>query len=213
MANRLSTRLTYTTITIVALALIGAGSVAVAGVTDQQGRIKACYVKKGEDRGDLRLRVKGGCTSKEKGIKWARRGPAGPQGPPGVVPVSSWITVGGAGAPAFKACDLGPWSNFNTTTNNAASFSRDGFGFVHLRGTVTCASDLSTQDIFDLPPGYRPARNEQFPTIAGPTGVFNGIAVNTAGQIKPALSTGTAHWISLDGITFRCAPAGVNGCP
>jgi len=127
---------------------------------------------------------------------------------------SEWIDIGTPGAPPFPPCDVGTWSNFDTSTHSGAGFLRDSLGFVHLRGNVNCASGPSTQPIFILPGGYRPARTERFATVAGAGGgAFNAIEVDPAGAVKPTLTGGTAASIALDGITFRCAPPGSNGCP
>lgn len=64
---------------------IGGGAAALAGVTNQQGEIQACFDKKGADQGEVRLLVKGKCTRQERMITWSQRGPVGPPGTPGPV--------------------------------------------------------------------------------------------------------------------------------
>jgi hypothetical protein len=64
------------------VALVAAiGGFAVAAVPDRQGRVVACYAKKG---GDLRVLEKGTkCRRGEKLLRWSQTGPAGPAGQPG----------------------------------------------------------------------------------------------------------------------------------
>jgi hypothetical protein len=75
--------------------------------------------------------------------------------------------------------------------------------------------------IFTLPPGYRPAKREVHATLSngelarinvdGPAAMWQ-----PAGAVSvdyPAKSDNLGLWISLDGISFRCAPSGANGCP
>jgi hypothetical protein len=81
-------RLTYANVmsTIAVLAVIGGGAIALGGPTNKQGEIVACFVKKGKNRGDVRLLVKGKCKRTEKKIKWAKQGrggATGQQGPAG----------------------------------------------------------------------------------------------------------------------------------
>ncbi len=66
------------------------GSLAIGKVPNQSGQIPACFVKKGKNRGDVRLLVKGNkCRRNEKLITWAvvgqpgASGEAGAQGAPG----------------------------------------------------------------------------------------------------------------------------------
>ncbi len=124
------------------------------------------------------------------------------------------------------------WKNFNTS-HQQAGFTRDAAGFVHLKGLVD-ADDVSGDvcnwaagdgdwRIFVLPPGYRPALRSIHTTIAN-----NALArINIDGNANPfgepdgvvAVDTGVVSesaaraFVSLDGITFRCAPSGVAGCP
>jgi hypothetical protein len=113
------------------------------------------------------------------------------------------------GAP-LKFKDAGLTDNCNGVTDgysnqqpnfaNRAAYARDAFGVVHLHGYVEpCGSPQPT--MFTLPPGYRPAKEEFF-AAGAPTAYPNGF-VNATGPGNMA----------LDGITFRCAPSGKNGCP
>ena len=86
MLTELRSHLTYANVmvTLIAFAVLGGGVVAIGGVTDEQGKIQACYDKKGSNQGEVRLLVKGSCDSKtEKAIAWSQQGPPGPAGEPG----------------------------------------------------------------------------------------------------------------------------------
>jgi hypothetical protein len=67
------------TLVVAVVALVAAlGGFAVAAVPDRQGRIVACYAKKG---GDLRVLTRGTrCRRGEKRLRWSQTGPAGPAG-------------------------------------------------------------------------------------------------------------------------------------
>lgn len=85
MLHRIRPHLTYSNVmvTLLAFVVLGGGGVAISAVINEQGEITGCYVKRGENRGDLRLLVKGKCSPKEKEIVWNQRGVPGEQGPPG----------------------------------------------------------------------------------------------------------------------------------
>jgi hypothetical protein len=153
------------------------------------------------------------------------------------VAAGAWHEVGAAGEPGFNATTACRWVNFDAFHNSAA-FVRDRLGFVHLRGMVRartgnggiCPVDpisfvgfanAADRRIFVLPPGYRPARREVNATLTGGAlGRVNvdgpALASQPAGSVSTESPTtpGSAwNFLSLDGITFRCAPSGSNGCP
>jgi hypothetical protein len=105
------------------------------------------------------------------------------------------------------------WSNFDTV-HNTAGFLRDPFGFVHLKGLVKCECNGGTfapvTIIFDLPAGYHPAKNDTQATVSNDH--FARVEVDSDGAVHPLAGADKA-WFSLDGITFRCAPSGSDGCP
>jgi hypothetical protein len=142
----------------------------------------------------------------------------------------SWHEVGSPGEPAFNnpGGDLCDWKNFDTSHNSAA-FLRDRFGFVHLKGLVDAENrgDCNLVDkvdtwIFRLPAGYRPARREVHVTLTngalgrisidGPA-LTPGLGAGAVSIDPPTTFANAEQWISLDGISFRCAPSGSNGCP
>jgi hypothetical protein len=102
---------------------------------------------------------------------------------------------------------------------NEAFFTRDRAGFVHLKGIVGlvggCADYWGGQsEIFPLVAGYTPDKDEVHPVIAG--GGLGRITIESSGSVKvepPTTLAQAGAWVSLDGISFRCAPSGQNGCP
>jgi hypothetical protein len=115
----------------------------------------------------------------------------------------------------FADCYPGyPWEDYDSGSTTAAYF-RDQAGIVHIKGTVRCpypGNVGGNTTIFDLPPGYQPGEVSNFPALsAGPT--LNYITVIGNGEVIAGLNQGTGTDLTLDGISFRCAPSGSNGCP
>jgi hypothetical protein len=123
------------------------------------------------------------------------------------------------------------WSNHDagSSTWQRAAFYRDPWGTVHLKGLVsrqatgpcpqgffqvafgTMAGPISgDDDIFTLPSGYRPNRTSIFGIASAEK--HGELRVDKDGAVL-ASDPSDYGWVSLDGITFRCAPAGQNGCP
>ncbi len=97
-----------------------------------------------------------------------------------------------------------------------AAYYRDPFGVVHLRGSVTCPVTPQAGEvvIFFLPPGYTPALPEFF--AAGDTAGLTRMQVASNGSVlyeSTPSNLAATDFLSLDGISFRCEPSGVNGCP
>jgi hypothetical protein len=105
------------------------------------------------------------------------------------------------------------WSNLDSV-HNSAGYLRDPFGFVHLKGLVKCECNGGTfgpaDFIFTLPSGYRPAKNDTQATVSNDH--FARVEVDSDGNVH-ALAGVDKVWFSLDGISFRCAPSGSDGCP
>ena len=84
---------------VVAVGLIGAGSVAYAAIPDDDGVLHGCYNKGGllQDKGALRVVEKGErCRSTELATTWSQTGPQGPVGPVG--PTGATGETGATGA-------------------------------------------------------------------------------------------------------------------
>ena len=140
---------------------------------------------------------------------------------------TTWRLVGSAGQPAFGDHHDCRWENYDSVHSSAA-FTRDAAGFVHLKGTLhpddqdhggACNEDTElSHSAFVLPPGYRPQRREQMPVAGAELGhsvYIDGprLTEPPAGSVSIAGNIGDLDYVSIDGISFRCAPAGVNGCP
>lgn len=126
------------------------------------------------------------------------------------------------------------WQNLGGAQNPAGYF-RDPAGIVHLRGVVVahdgtgaaCGVEGGLDPIIlTLPPGYQPDNEWAIATIANDKpgrvnikplhdiGLGTGQQFSTV-EVEPGFPafTDAKIWVSLDGITFRCAPSGQNGCP
>jgi hypothetical protein len=119
------------------------------------------------------------------------------------------------------------WTNYGGGYNDAEYF-RDRAGVVHLKGVVK-AADGTTYNCGDpldnpagqavisdsLPLGYRPDAAWAVATISN--NAPGRINVENDGIVAIELGFPTfanaKQWVSLDGISFRCAPSGQNGCP
>jgi len=120
------------------------------------------------------------------------------------------------------------WQNFGNGFNPPAFF-RDRAGVVHLRGMITAVDGtgsicgfLSPNDTLilasALPPGFRPANTELVMiTAANKPGRLD---VSADGHLILGAAFGgypsfadLEIWLSLDGVSFRCAPSGSDGCP
>lgn len=123
--------------------------------------------------------------------------------------------VGTPGNPAFGGCASGhSWQGVGGVLQSAA-FYRDPVGVVHLTGFVECAVTPNQNTFFILPGGYTPGAYIIFPAT-DTNGANMNISVDHAGNVivgNTGLTGGLSQAISLDGISFRCAPSGVNGCP
>ena len=94
-------------------------------------------------------------------------------------------------------------------------YYRDPLGIVHLQGVVLCSSgeDTGADQIFRLPPGYRPAGGPTFQVVTrsfGPSADVS-LSVGSDGFVSQN-GEGIAN-IFLEPASFRCAPSGQNGCP
>lgn len=69
-----------------------------------------------------------------------------------------------------------------------------------------------TSTVFTLPAGYRPGA-QQVLAVMHSGGSARRLNVNSDGTVVVDVLPGADEWISLDGLTFRCAPSGSSGCP
>jgi hypothetical protein len=126
-------------------------------------------------------------------------------------------TFTSAGLPnAFGSCgSITGWADWSPDVNQSVGYYRGPDGIVHLQGTAAPCTDPGGV-IFTLPAGYRPAGSRYFlaprpdsPPDGDRIAIIRSGDPLGAGQVIAGLIT----QVSLDGISFRCGPSGVNGCP
>jgi hypothetical protein len=165
---------------------------------------------------------------------------AGAVGQADLAPAEAWHELGAAGEPALNTTNgnFCSWTNFDSNHDSAA-FYRDPFGQVPLKGLVQVDTlgdpgdcwyangvgdgsyQIGNRRIFTLPQGYRPAK--RLADIALSNGTVAridvdgpGLSGQPAGAVSvdyPTDSADVSSYLSLNGISFRCAPSGQNGCP
>jgi hypothetical protein len=119
------------------------------------------------------------------------------------------------------------WANFGGAFADA-SYLLDQDGFVHLRGLVQAKNEgnqtCGTIDAMDkviagagtgAPLDYHPATQETFTVSSNdkPARVDIDASGNLFIELGYPSYADAMHWVSLDGITFRCAPSGAGDCP
>lgn len=114
--------------------------------------------------------------------------------------------VGAPGQPPLGS----EWENASPT--EGAAFYRDPYGRVHLSGQVARNSGTGESTIFTLPAGYRPAATTYNGVISNADWIAR-VDVDPAGDVRYLLGGDPGAILALDGVSFRCGPAGVNGCP
>jgi hypothetical protein len=141
---------------------------------------------------------------------------------------SAFARAGSEGWYTAKLKDAGPggfecsWQPYGGGFSSPGFF-RDSAGIVHLRGLVKAVdsafpcSNIRSVDrtIFAIGSGYRPETDVALTTVSN--NKAGRINMRAGGGVEiepnfPAFSDAT-HWVSLDGLTFRCGPSGQNGCP
>ncbi len=120
---------------------------------------------------------------------------------------------------AFGTCNSSThWQNENDVNPNfpKVGYFRDPLGVVHLRGAVSCPGmpPNAASTLLNLPAGYAPPLAEIF-SAAGAVGPTE-IQVTSGGAViwqGTGSNPGANGYLTLDGISFRCEPSGVAGCP
>jgi hypothetical protein len=108
------------------------------------------------------------------------------------------IVAGGGDAGWTAPTFQNSWVNYAGGVYSPAGYRKDGAGFVHLRGLVSTGTVGSGVAIFTLPVGYRPAYQSLFVTISN--SLIARVDVQADGKV--CLTSGSATWASLEGITF-----------
>jgi hypothetical protein len=107
------------------------------------------------------------------------------------------------------------------------SYFRDRDGVVHLRGLAkavdgtgnACGTipgfDENIVAVGGLPDGYRPQNRSLFTISSNNSPGRIDIFANGTISAFPTYPTyaNMEQWVQLDGISYRCAPSGSNGCP
>jgi hypothetical protein len=225
-------RLTYANAvaTLALVVMVGGGAYVANAQLAGTKVIKACVVKKGPSKGDVRI-TKAACASNEKSVQWNQKGPVGPAGPAGSPDTAAqvlakvatvdgagsgldadsldglsndvWHQVGAGGEPAFS----NGWVNANLGADPVgAAFTKDATGVVHIRGqiksgTVNPNANLSTA--FVLPAGYRPSGTVYVSALTtdGNNVITPGwVAVSPGGNV--VVGVGNNAFVSLT-VSFR----------
>ena len=124
---------------------------------------------------------------------------------------ATFTDVGLADAGGVCAPQIGDaWADLSPNVNNSVGYHRDPQGFVQLRGTaIKCNGANNT--VFTLPAGFRPTRQQIMVAIFS-TGSGR-VNIDQSGAVAADAAVPANTWVSLDGMRFRCAPSGANGCP
>lgn len=204
----MSWRLTF----LAAVAIIAVAGVAVAANGGGSKEVTLCAKKHG---GDLSLAAKGKCGKGEKKLVIAKQGPQGVPGPAGAAGTTAPIQpepVHFVTPPVAGGCDVNPgtfcgstsesgahWRNFEDW--GAVGYQKDAAGYVHLQGGTAFGGEGNTSDqVFYLPPGYRPAVKTQIATTEC-DGTAISVLIGTDGSIDPD----PVHFLCvvLDGVSFH----------
>jgi hypothetical protein len=112
----------------------------------------------------------------------------------------SWHMVGiFSGEPPFQDS----WVNYGNP-QPPCRFYKDSIGIVHLSGVVRFGTPNGI--IFNLPAGYRPSYNLDFPAIAYESGIRSAdtnIRVLTNGNVGLNGSNSANDYVSMEGISFK----------
>lgn len=102
--------------------------------------------------------------------------------------------------PAFQEPTfLAGWENVGAAYATAG-YTKDAMGFVHFRGTIRRSTGTGSI-IFNLPAGYRPAAQLQFPARCGDNTLCY-IQLYSTGEVQFGGAGSPADSLTLDGIVF-----------
>lgn len=97
---------------------------------------------------------------------------------------------------------LNGWVN-NSSDHEPATYFKDNFGIVRLRGFIKSGVTTGLTPMFVLPAGYRPSKNCMGVTVSnnGVTDVIARINIRPDGTVEFLI--GGNAWFNLSGISFR----------
>jgi hypothetical protein len=133
--------------------------------------------------------------------------------PSDLAPPEGLRSVGLVSNPSFNCANTpNSWASSRPDANGEVGFYRDPGGTVHLSGEAArCGAPPTGNTIFTLPPGYRPGSvSEHYVTLLGAQ--THDFQVDPQGGVTD-LDSVDLNIVILNGIDFRCAPSGQNGCP
>jgi len=100
------------------------------------------------------------------------------------------------------------WTDFTPaagwTGQTQCSYTKDPFGFVHLKGFIGLSGSYNSLIFDNLTYGYRPAQTVLFPNAGGPSGYWRYLSISTGGVITVSDNV-SDELVFLDGITFKAA--------
>lgn len=141
-------------------------------------------------------------------------GQDGEQGPPGPSVPAAFHSFGLPEVPGGNCSGQDPgFYVFGPDSRGDVGYYRDTSGFVLLQGTVKqCGANTSiAADGLQLPPGFRPGRIVEQPATPNFGNFYKTLTINQDGVVVVKIEADNTT--GLDGVIFRCAPSGQNGCP
>jgi hypothetical protein len=151
-----------------ALVLVSGGAYAAGAIPGPGGEIDACYAKSGDQKGALRLLVKGDCTRHERPITWNQQGTQGLPGQDGGVGDTG--ATGKTGPPGSAAASL-----LTSHEHNNDAFTQTLFTPVSGLGPAT---NTSESVVTEPSPAVPVVARDLFGQYASDNGA------NTAGSIR-----------------------------
>ena len=101
----------------------------------------------------------------------------------------------------------------NEAADGTVGYYRDVQGRVYLEGVAErCGNPASGNTIFVLPAGLKSIDPFTGFPIIDISGAPKALAIDSSGDVSIGSSVAGQRF-SLDGVSFRCGPAGQNGCP
>ncbi len=136
---------------------------------------------------------------------------------PTLKPSEALRLVGTPGNPAYKPCNT-PYIWEPTGGAAPLSFYRDQLGVVHFQGSIHCGfTPTASAAVFELPPGYRISPTQGVLLFTsywfGTAKAVVQIGIDSQQNLVYVSGPTSGGDVSLSGISFRCAPSGVAGCP